>query len=54
MKSFYTVLGCELNASESELKSAYHQLLRQTHPDKAKDVEIGLLNLVQLAYQTLK
>ncbi|KAI6177806.1 J domain-containing protein [Aphelenchoides bicaudatus] len=54
MRSFYSVLGVEESVNSEDLKTAYHQLLRSTHPDKVKDAEKGLVNLVQLAYQTLK
>lgn len=54
MRSFYNVLECDEKASDSDLKIAYHSQLRKTHPDKTVDAEVGLLNKVQLAYQTLK
>lgn len=54
MLSFYSVLACEETATESDLKSAYQQLLRLTHPDKVEGADINKLNLVRLAYTTLR
>jgi preprotein translocase subunit Sec63 len=33
-RNYYKVLGVEKNASEREIKRAYHQLARKYHPDK--------------------
>src|SRR5215207_5935583 len=33
-RDYYKVLGCERNATEKELKTAYRKLAHQFHPDK--------------------
>ena len=33
-KDYYTILGCEKTATESELKKAYRKLALALHPDK--------------------
>lgn len=35
MPNFYTLLGCEENASFEEIKRRYQELARKCHPDKS-------------------
>eukprot|EP00931_Biecheleriopsis_adriatica_P050326 TRINITY_DN29129_c0_g1_i2.p1 TRINITY_DN29129_c0_g1~~TRINITY_DN29129_c0_g1_i2.p1 ORF type:complete len:190 (-),score=55.42 TRINITY_DN29129_c0_g1_i2:64-633(-) len=37
-KDYYEVLGCEPDASQDEIKKAYHKKLREFHPDKRQTV----------------
>jgi len=35
--NFYTILGVERNASQTQIKKAYHELIRKYHPDTNPD-----------------
>lgn len=56
MENFYTVLGCEENASHDEIKKQYQNLIRRFHPDKTsasvKDNEAFIQ--INEAWKTLK
>ena len=39
MSNFYTLLGCQENASYDDIKKCYQDLVRKYHPDKAASAE---------------
>ena len=39
MKAYYAILGLEENASDEEIKKAYHSLALQHHPDLPKNAD---------------
>ncbi|MCD4657056.1 MAG: DnaJ domain-containing protein, partial [Planctomycetes bacterium] len=53
-KDYYQVLGVDANASQAEIKKAFHRLAKQYHPDKNKtaDAEKKFKNFNE-AYQVL-
>ena len=54
MKTLYEVLGVSERIAQAELKAAYHQRLRETHPDKGGAEGGGeLVTQVRLAWQRL-
>ena len=56
-KSFYDVLGIKQGATQTEIKGAYHKLVKKWHPDKSKDEPIfsnRMFILIKEAYDTLK
>ncbi|MCH7649411.1 MAG: J domain-containing protein [Thaumarchaeota archaeon] len=56
-KSFYDVLGIKQGATQTEIKGAYHKLVKKWHPDKSKDEPIfsnRMFILIKEAYETLK
>jgi COMPASS component SWD3 len=60
IKQAYQVLGLPLNAPQSEIKSAYHNLARQYHPDRFSGDPANLkaaeerLKSINVAYADLK
>jgi len=54
-KDFYKVLGLSKDASDNDIKKAYHQLAKKYHPDKnnATDAEEKFKE-IGTAYETLK
>jgi len=49
--NYYSILGVNKNASDSEIKKAYHKLALQNHPDKGGDNE--KFQKISVAYETL-
>ena len=39
MRPYYDILGIDENASDEEIKRAYHNLALQHHPDLAKNAD---------------
>ena len=39
MKNYYSILGVREDASASEIKSAYRNLMRKWHPDRCRHVD---------------
>jgi curved DNA-binding protein CbpA len=54
-RTYYEVLGLERTASPQDVKSRYHELARQFHPDRAQDKVLAerLFVQINLAYRTL-
>ncbi|KAJ8986104.1 hypothetical protein NQ317_003399 [Molorchus minor] len=56
-ENYYSVLGCSENATLSELKQNYQNLIRMHHPDKLMDsssVSSEKFVLIDRAYKTLR
>jgi len=54
MKDYYKILGVNQNATEDEIKKAYHKLAIKYHPDKNKDDKEEKFKKISEAYDTLK
>lgn len=52
----YEILGVPSNADDKQIKAAYRQRSKETHPDKVKTGEISInqFRAVQLSYEILK
>ena len=53
----YAMLGIDRQASEAEVKRAFHQLSRKWHPDKnpdAKEKADAIFKSIKEAYETLQ
>ena len=54
MKDYYKILQVDRNASESEIKKAYHELALKFHPDKSGNPEDHIyFSEINEAYQVL-
>lgn len=53
MKNFYKTLGVEEDATQTEIKRVYRNLIRKLHPDLNPNADINKFNEVQKAYETL-
>ena len=53
MTDHYAVLGVERNASDVEIKRAYHKLALQHHPDKNNNGDAESFKKIQESYETL-
>jgi len=53
MKDLYKVLGVDNEASLDEIKKAYFELAKKSHPDSGEDAETKLFYEVSEAYQIL-
>ncbi|XP_034251083.1 dnaJ homolog subfamily C member 24-like [Thrips palmi] len=56
MENFYTLLGCQENASYDEIKKQYQDLIRLSHPDKTSASNKNNESFIQIneAWQTLR
>ena len=50
-KDYYKILGVDKNASQDEIRKAFHKLAHQYHPDKGGDAE--KFKEINEAYQVL-
>lgn len=54
VKDYYRILNINRNASESEIKRAYHELALKYHPDRTKNAaDHAYFNEINEAYQVL-
>jgi DnaJ-class molecular chaperone len=55
MENYYDLLGIKRNATEDEIKSAYHQKAKEFHPDKNNGSEESseMFRRIKEAYDTL-
>jgi len=54
-EDLYGILGVEPDASEDEITTAYHRLVRRYHPDHNPDpAATGRFQAVQRAYEVLR
>lgn len=51
--SAYRMLGLEVTASDSEIKSRYRELAKRLHPDVAGKESTHLFQLIQAAYERI-
>jgi curved DNA-binding protein CbpA len=51
--NYYEVFGCEQSVSQKELRQRYRDLVQKYHPDKNKDKDPKLFELVQRAWESL-
>ena len=53
-KNFYEILEIPVDATQPEVKTAYHTMARKYHPDINKSPDaIGMFKLIKQAYETL-
>ncbi len=53
MKNYYEILGVDFNSTENEIKKAYRQRVKLTHPDITKQQDDTQIKLVNEAYSVL-
>ena len=54
MRNYYELLGISINATEQEIREAYHKQARKYHPDNnPKQDTTGIMQELTLAYNTL-
>lgn len=51
--SWYRILGLDRNASDTEVKKRYRDLVKKLHPDVAGQETAQLFMLVQMAYEKI-
>jgi DnaJ-class molecular chaperone len=51
--TLYDILGCPENASQAEIKTAYHRKARELHPDRSGSPDPALFQQLQAAYECL-
>ena len=49
MKNYYEILGIDFNATKNEIKKAYHQMVKLTHPDITKQQDDTLKGYAGIA-----
>ena len=55
MRNYYELLGISINASEQEIKEAYHRQARKYHPDNNPGQDTTeMMQELTLAYNTLR
>ena len=54
MRNYYELLGISINATEQEIRAAYHKQARKYHPDNNPEQDTtGIMQELTLAYNTL-
>lgn len=51
--NYYEVFGCDKTVSQKELRQKYRELAQKYHPDKNKDKDPKLFELIQRAWESL-
>ena len=51
--SLYQIIGVKINATQSDIKQAYHNKAKQLHPDKNPEISEDLFKNVAKAYEIL-
>lgn len=53
LEDYYQLLGLKPNATQNEIRQAYHQLIRLHHPDKTSTVSSGQASKLNSAWEVL-